>query len=209
MISRLDSDVGRIQARLQEHRLANRTIVLFTSDNGGHQEGGHNPRFFDDMGPLRGHKRDLYEGGIRVPLIVRWPGHTPAGSESSHIGYFGDFFATAAQLIGSAPPQGLDSVSFLPSLDADSGPQLEHKFLYWEFHERRSAQAVRCGHWKGVIQPLGSRRAELYDLAADLGEKRDLAALHPEVVDQIVAIARSAHTPSQLWADAPAKSQPR
>ena len=209
MISRLDSDIGRIVARLHEQGLDRRTIVLVTSDNGGHQEGGHDPRFFDDMGPLRGHKRDLYEGGIRVPLIVRWSAHTPAGSESGHVGYFGDFFATAAQLVGLAPPPGLDSLSFLPSFEPNQEPQAEHDYLYWEFHERNSAQAVRLGNWKGVIRPLGSRHVELYDLATDLSETRDVAAVHPEIVEHIVSIAKQAHTPSQLWPDAGPKPQPR
>jgi arylsulfatase A-like enzyme len=209
MISRLDSDVGRILARLQEHGLDDRTIVLFTSDNGGHKEGGHDPRFLNDMGPLRGHKRDLYEGGIRVPLIVRWPGRTSAGTESSHVAYFGDFFATAAALAGVSPPSGLDSLSFLPSLDLNAGPQAEHPFLYWEFHEQGSTQAVRMGNWKAVIRPLGSRHVELYDLATDLGETRNVAADHPEIVEQIVSIARKAHTPSELWPDRDPQSKPR
>jgi arylsulfatase A-like enzyme len=209
MISRLDSDIGRILERLGQDGLADRTIVLFTSDNGGHSEGGHNPDFFRDMGPLRGHKRDLYEGGIRVPLIVRWPGHTPAGTESSHVAYFGDFFATAAQLADVTPPPGLDSVSFLPSLERGHGPQTEHDDLYWEFHERGPAQAVRVGNWKGVIQPMGSRHVELYDLATDLGETRDVAATHPEVVEQIVSIAKKAHAPSQLWPDRDPNAPPR
>ncbi|HET6325820.1 MAG TPA: arylsulfatase [Planctomycetaceae bacterium] len=209
MISRLDSDVGRLLSRLREHGLENQTIVLFTSDNGGHSEGGHNPRFFDDMGPLRGHKRDLYEGGIREPLIVRWPGRVPADTVSTHIGYFGDLFATVGQLAGVTPPPGLDSISFLPSLEASAGPQLEHEFLYWEFHERGSTQAVRLGTWKGVIRPMGSRHVELYDLATDLGETRDVAAAHPEIVEKIVSIAKKAHTPSQLWPDVDPKAQPR
>jgi arylsulfatase A-like enzyme len=209
MISRLDSDVGRILARLHADGLDERTIVLFTSDNGGHQEGGHDPHFFDDMGPLRGHKRDLYEGGIRVPLIVRWPGHTPAGTESSHVAYFGDFFATAAALAGVVMPAGFDSVSFLPSLDSSAGSQAQHEFLYWEFHERVPAQAVRLGNWKGIIRPMGSRHVELYDLATDLGETRDVAAAHPEIVEQIVSIAKKAHSPSQLWPDRDPNAQPR
>jgi arylsulfatase A-like enzyme len=209
MISRLDSDVGRILARLHEHGLDDRTIVLFTSDNGGHKEGGHEPRFLNDMGPLRGHKRDLYEGGIRVPLVVRWPGHTPAGTESAHVGYFGDFFATAAALAGVAPPAGLDSVSFLPSIDPTVGAQAEHDFLYWEFHQQGSAQAVRMGNWKGVIRPLGSQHVELYDLATDLGETHDVAAQHPDLVEQIVSIAKRAHTPSPLWPDSDPKASPR
>jgi arylsulfatase A-like enzyme len=209
MITRLDADVGQILERLHQLGLDNRTIVLFTSDNGGHQEGGHSPKFFEDMGPLRGHKRDLYEGGIRVPLIVRWPGHTLAGSESAHVGYFGDFFATAAKVAGVAPPPGLDSVSLVPSFDASLGPQTEGDYLYWEFHERGSAQAVRMGDWKGVIQPLGSGHVELYNLATDLGETTDVSAAHPEIVEKIVSIARKAHSPSQLWPDRDPSVKPR
>jgi arylsulfatase A-like enzyme len=209
MIGRLDADVGRVVERLRQDGLEDRTIVLFTSDNGGHSEGGHKPEFFDDMGPLRGHKRDLYEGGIRVPLIVRWPGHTPAGTQSPHVAYFGDFLATAADVTGAALPAGLDSVSFLPSLEAGAGPQAEHEYLYWEFHERGPVQAVRFGNWKAVIRPMGSRHVELYDLATDLGETRDVAAAHPQIVEQIVSIAKKAHVPSQLWPDRGPQAQPR
>jgi arylsulfatase A-like enzyme len=199
MISRLDSDVGRLMTKLREDGLERRTIVLFASDNGPHKEGGHNPKFFDDNGPLRGTKRDLYEGGIRVPLIVRWPGHAPQGTVCEHVAYFGDFFATAAEIAGTACPAGLDSVSFLPSITGNDARQAKHPYLYWEFYEKGSKQAVRIGDWKGVIRPFGSQNVELYDLRTDLGETTDVASQHADVVKQILAVVREAHVPSPLW----------
>lgn len=199
MISRLDSDVGRLLQELKKDGLEERTIVFFTSDNGPHHEGGHDPKFFDDNGPLRGTKRDLYEGGIRVPLIVRWPGRVPTDTVSDHIAYFGDFFATAAQIAGEKCPAGLDSISFLPAVTGHNSEQTNHPYLYWEFYEGGSKQAVRLGHWKGVIQPIGSQSVELFDLRSDLGEKRNVSASHPDVVKQILSIAGSAHVPSPLW----------
>jgi arylsulfatase A-like enzyme len=206
MISRLDSDVGRLLEKLRAAGLEARTIVFFSSDNGAHHEGGHDPQFFHDSGPLRGQKRDLYEGGIRTPLIVRWPGHTPKGTVSEHIGYFGDFFATAAAIAGATCPAGLDSVSFLPAVTGDDLHQPRHPYLYWEFYERGSKQAVRIGDWKGVIMPLGSQNVELYNLRTDLGETTNVASQHPDVVQQILAIAREAHVPSPLW---PVSDSPR
>jgi arylsulfatase A-like enzyme len=199
MISRLDSDVGRLLAKLKDGGLEERTIVFFASDNGPHHEGGHDPNFFDDNGPLRGTKRDLYEGGIRVPLIVRWPGRVPSDSVCDHVGYFGDFFATAAEIAGAACPAGLDSISLSPAIMGRTAQQTEHAYLYWEFYEGGSKQAVRLGNWKGVIHPIEPQSVELYDLRTDLGEKRDVAASNPEVVKQILVIAHSAHVPSPLW----------
>jgi arylsulfatase A-like enzyme len=199
MISRLDSDVGRLMEKLRADGLEGRTVVFFSSDNGPHHEGGHDPRFFDDNGPLRGTKRDLYEGGIRVPLIIRWPGHAPQGTVCDHVGYFGDFFATAAAIAGAACPPRLDSVSLLPSITGDDSHQAKHAYLYWEFYEGGSKQAVRTGNWKGVIRPLGSKNVELYDLRTDMGETTDVASRHAEIVKQILAIAREAHVPSPLW----------
>ncbi|HEX4071275.1 MAG TPA: sulfatase-like hydrolase/transferase, partial [Planctomycetaceae bacterium] len=211
--SRLDSDVGRLMEKLRADGLEDRTVVFFTSDNGPHREGGHNPKFFDDNGPLRGTKRDLYEGGIRVPLIVRWPGHASKGTVCDHVGYFGDFFATAAALAGVPCPPGLDSISFGPAITGDNLHQQQHSYLYWEFYERGSKQAVRMGDWKGVIQPMGSNSVELYDMRTDLGETSDVAGKHPKVVKQILAIARQAHVPSPLWkvpkAGGRAKVRPR
>ena len=129
MITRLDSDVGQLLHELKKDRLEDQTVVLFASDNGPHHEGGHDPKFFDDNGPLRGTKRDLYEGGIRVPLIVRWPGHVPSATVCDYVGYFGDFFATAAEIAGTACPAGLDSISFLSAMTGHGGQQTNHRIF--------------------------------------------------------------------------------
>jgi len=199
MISRLDDSVGRLMATLQRRGLADDTIVLFSSDNGPHQEGGNDPEFFDSNGPLRGIKRDLYEGGIRVPLIVRWPGHVPAATTTDHVAYLGDFMATAAELAGVGPPPDLDSISFLPAALGDGARQPAHDYLYWEFYERGSAQAVRLGNWKAVRAPMFTGPIELYDLATDTGETRDVAGTEPAVVEQAVEIMERAHEPTDLW----------
>ncbi len=198
MIARLDGDVGKLLAKLDEHGLADETIVFFTSDNGPHNEGGNRADFFDSSGPLRGTKRAPYEGGIRVPMVVRWPGHAPAGTVSDHVGYFADFLPTAAALAGVAAPPHLDGLSFLPAiLGKPDGPT--HDFLYWEFYEQGSFQAVRLGDWKAVVRPIGGKKVELYDLATDLGEAHDVAAEHPEIAAKALAILRREHTPSPLW----------
>ncbi|HYC71983.1 MAG TPA: arylsulfatase [Opitutaceae bacterium] len=206
MVSQLDRDVGRIIETLERHELGENTIVLFSSDNGPHREGGHDPDFFDSNGPFRGHKRDLYEGGIRVPLLAWAPGRVPAGKTSDFIAYQGDFLATAADLAGIAVPAGLDSVSFRPALVGQT--QAARPALYWEFHERATAQAVRDGNWKAVRSPLFTGPVELYDLARDPGEATDVAAQHPEVVARLVRIMESAHVPSP-HGPAPANSVAR
>jgi arylsulfatase A-like enzyme len=198
MISRIDSDVGEILQRLKTHGIDENTIVFFTSDNGPHREGGNDPDFFDSNGPLRGIKRALYEGGIRVPMIVRWPGRTKPRTTSAHVGYFGDLMATASELAEVKPPAGLDSISFLPAILGNSKQQ-KHEFLYWEFYEGRSAQAVRMGDWKGVVQPFGSDNVELFNLKTDLGEQTNIAADHPEVIAKIRAAIKKSHVPSELW----------
>jgi arylsulfatase A-like enzyme len=198
MISRLDRDVGRVMERLKQHAIDERTIVFFTSDNGPHREGGNDPDFNDSNGPLRGIKRDLYEGGIRVPMIVRWPGRIRAGSVSEHAGYFPDFLPTAAQLAGVESPAGIDGISFLPALTG-RGTQARHDALYWEFYERGGSQAVRMGDWKAVRKPWGGPAIELYNLREDPGETRDVAASHPEVVAAARAAMERAHVPSPLW----------
>ena len=197
MVSRMDRDVGRLLDRLKELGLDDDTIVFFTSDNGPHKEGGADPAFFQSSGPLRGYKRDLYEGGIRVPAIVRWPGVTPAGSENDHVWAFWDFLPTAADLAGAPVPAGIDGISIHPTLTGR--PQENHPFLYWEFHEGQgSKQAVRMGQWKGVRldpkQPL-----ELYDLNADLGEQTDVAAEHPYIVRTMREYLAGARVESEHW----------
>ncbi|RPH77065.1 MAG: hypothetical protein EHM80_13300, partial [Nitrospiraceae bacterium] len=179
--------------------LADNTLVLFTSDNGPHREGGFDPQFNDSNGPLRGIKRDLYEGGIRVPLLARWPGKLSAGSTNSHVGAFWDFLATFADLAGAGSSSDTDGISMAPTLSGDSAGQQNHEFLYWEFHEgEASKQAVRMGDWKGVrLTPNAA--LELYKLDEDIAEERNVAAEHPDVVKKIEDYLATARTESELW----------
>lgn len=196
MVTRLDADVGRIAAKLHELGLANNTLVIFSSDNGSHQEGGHNPEFFQSRGGLRGTKRAMYEGGIRVPFIARWPGRVPAGSTSNHIAYFGDFMATVAEITGAKAPTRLDSLSFLPALEGRASAQKSAEFLYWEFYEGGSSQAVRQKEWKAIRAPMLSGKVELYNLESDPTESRNVAAEHPEIVARLAGLMDGAHIPS-------------
>jgi arylsulfatase A-like enzyme len=200
MITRLDGYVGRLLDQLQQLGLAENTLVVFTSDNGPHNESSHHLARFEPGGPLRGIKRSLTEGGIRVPAIAWWPGHVKAGSVSDHVAYFGDWMATAADLAGASVPEGRDSLSFLPTLLGRDSDQKSHEFLYWEFHERGFSQAALYeGRWKGIRERSLSAPLALYDLSNDLGEKRDVAAEHPEIVARINAYLRSARTDSPDW----------
>lgn len=192
MITRMDRDVGRIVSLLKELDIEDETVIFFSSDNGPHREGGHDPRFFKSSGPLRGIKRDLYEGGIRVPMIVRWPGRIKPGSVSDRVWAFWDFLPTAAQIAGVKPPEGIDGISMLPTLLG--GEQPDRRYLYWEFYERGFDQALRMGDWKGV-RHLGGRM-ELYNLREDIGEKRDVAPDHPDIVNEISRLMREAHVDS-------------
>jgi len=198
MISRLDADMGRLLARLKHHGIDGSTLVIFTSDNGPHNEGGNDASYFASSGSLRGVKRDLYEGGIRVPTIARWPGTIEPGTESAHIGYLGDFFATAAEVANTSLPAGLDSISFLPTLLGNASQQ-QHEHLYWEFYEYGSVQAVRRGKWKAIRKPMFSGPIELYDLSNDISEQHNLASKHPNIVAQMQNAMKAAHTPSPLW----------
>jgi uncharacterized sulfatase len=199
MIARLDRDVGRLLAKLDERGLASDTLVLFSSDNGPHQEGGNDPERFDANGPLRGLKRALYEGGIRVPMIARWTGRVPAGGVSGHVGYFGDFFATFAELLGQPVPPGLDSISLLPSLSGRPEAQAAHDYLYWEFYEQGGRQAVRFGPWKAIREPMKTGRVQLFDLSRDIGETDDLAAVRCDVAERAARYLDAAHVPDPLW----------
>ena len=199
MISRMDGDVGRILDLLDELDIAKNTIVMFSSDNGHHDEGGHDTERFDPNGPLRGMKRDLYEGGIRVPFIVRWPGTTPAGSESKHVGYFGDLMATVCELTGAPLPEKTDSVSFAPTITGKADQQKKHKYLYWEFYERGGKQAVRVDNWKAIRIPMKTGKTALYNLSVDIGEKRNLADDNPEIVERMEAMMVEAHVDHPNW----------
>lgn len=199
MVSRLDASVGQLMTRLEEQGVAENTIVLFTSDNGPHAEGGYDPAYFDSNGSLRGMKRDLYEGGIRVPLIAWGPGTVPAGAMSYHISYFGDLLATFAEWAGTQAPEPNDSISMVPALTGREDAQRDHDYLYWEFYAQGSKQAVRKGPWKAIRKPMGTGEMELYDLQKDLSERRNVASEHPEVVQQMSALMEAAHTPSPIW----------
>jgi len=197
MITRMDRDIGRLFALLQELGIDENTVVMFASDNGPHHEGGADPEFFDSNGPFRGGKRDLYEGGIRVPFIVRWPGNIKPGGISELPSAFWDFVPTACELVGAPIPRNLDGISLLPELTGKS--QRRHDYLYWEFHENpATAQAVRLGHWKAVRhnpdEPL-----ELYDLDADTGEQVNIAEHFPEIVARCREIMMQARSPHELW----------
>lgn len=203
IITRLDADVGKLLAKLAELKLDRDTVVIFSSDNGPHKEGGNDPAFFASAGPFRGHKRSLADGGIRVPFIVRWPGVVKPGTVSDHVSAFWDFLPTACDLAGVAAPPGLDGVSLLPSLTG-KGTQKTHDFLYWEFHEGGFAQAVRHGRWK-AIRPAPGRPLELYDVVADPGEAKDVATDHPDVVKAIESYLVTARTDSKEFPVRPAK----
>jgi len=205
MITRMDSDVGRVLEQLKASGLERNTIVIFASDNGPHKEGGHDPEYFNSRGPLRGIKRDLYEGGVRVPFIVRWPGRIAPGRVSNQVVAFWDFLPTAAELAEVETPAGLDGISFVPVLLGK--PQRSHEHLYWEFHEGGFKQAVRMGDWKGVRIDVG-RKIELYSLKEDLAEKNDVAAQHPDIVAKVEALMKSARTDSREFPITPGKPQP-
>jgi arylsulfatase A-like enzyme len=197
MITRLDADVGRLMAQLKSLRIESNTVVFFTSDNGPHKEGGVKAEFLKSSGPLRGIKRDVYEGGIRVPMIVRWPGRINAGAVNDQAWSFADFLPTAAALAGAEPVAGLDGISVLPTLLGERQTEV-HECLYWEIHEGGSKQALRVGDWKGVRLEPG-RALELYDLKSDPGETHNVAAQHPDVVAQIEARLKAARTESDRW----------
>ncbi len=199
MIGRLDRDVGRLMGMLKRLAIDRNTVVFFTSDNGPHREGGNNPDFFDSNGKLRGIKRDLYEGGIRVPTIVRWPGHIASGSTSGVVGSFADVLPTLADLAGGSVPEGIDGLSIVPTLTGNPKSQELHKYLYWEFYERGGTRAVRMGEWKAVAKSFFGKELELYHLPTDLGEQKNVAAEHPEIVARALAAMKDAHRPSPMW----------
>jgi len=200
MITRMDNDVGRILSRLKQHGIDENTIVFFTSDNGPHSEGGNDPYFFDSNGPLRGIKRDLYEGGIRVPFIARWPGMIEAGSVSAHPSAFWDFLPTAMDLAGMESPSGVDGISFLPVMMGNR--QRSHPYLYWEFPMQGGKQAIRMDTWKGVklnVAENPEAQIELYNLADDIPEQNNIAEQHPDIISQIKRYMEEAHNPSDLF----------
>jgi arylsulfatase A len=200
MVETMDENVGALMAKLEELGIADNTLVMFTSDNGPHQEGGHDPDYFKSSGGLRGHKRDLYEGGIHMPMIACWPGKIPAGTVSDHISAFQDVLPTMAQLTGQPIPKGIDGISFLPTL-LQQGRQDQHDYLYWEFHELNGRVAIRKGNWKGVRYNVAvdpDFPLELYDLAKDPGETNNVAAQNQAVVRELDRLIKGARTVSPI-----------
>jgi arylsulfatase A-like enzyme len=203
MVALADRDVGRVMQKLKDLGIDDRTLVIFSSDNGA------NPEFIEPLGStggLRGHKRMLYEGGTRTPLIVRWPGKIQPGTTSDLLTAFVDFLPTAAELSGLPAPKGIDGHSIVPTL-LGKGQQTRHESLYFEIYEPYFQQAVRMGDWKGYR--LGTKAPlELYDLKADPAEKQNIAAAHPDIVRKIEAIMKAEHSPSPYY-DAPEQGSPR
>ena len=193
MITRMDKDVGRVMAKLKEYGIDEKTLVFFASDNGPHKE-GHDPEFFGSRGGLRGIKRDLYEGGIRIPMIARWPGRIKADTKSDVVWAFWDFMPTIADLIGVEAPKEIDGLSIKEALLGGTPPKT-HEYLYWEFHENGFKQALRFGDWKAVkVSP--DAPIEIFDLSKDVNEKTDVAKDQPEIVEKAKGYFKQARTES-------------
>ena len=198
MVYLLDKQVGEIRKKVEELGIADNTIIIFTSDNGPHQEGGANPNYFNSNANLKGYKRDLYEGGIRVPMIAYWPGKIKQNSTSNHISAFWDFLPTICEIAEIKTPQNIDGISFLPELLGEQ--QKSHDYLYWEFLEQGGKQALRLGNWKGIRLNMSNNAEasiELYNLASDIGEEKDVANEYPEIVERITNIMNREHTYSK------------
>lgn len=197
MMENLDNEIGETLALIESLGIDENTVIMFASDNGAHKEGGHDPAYWNSTGDLRGHKRDMHEGGIRTPMLVRWPGIVQASSTSNHLSGFQDILPTMADLVGQPCPPGRDGISFAPTLRGDSAAQQQHEYLYFEFctgtAQKIASQAVRKGDWKGFRQK--GKKLEIYDLAADPTESNDLAASKSDIATEITAIMEAAHTP--------------
>ncbi len=212
MISRMDQNVGRVLKLLDELKLADNTIVIFSSDNGTtHLDQEVDYTFFSSVGELRGLKGSLYEGGVRVPTIVRWPGHVPAGTTSDRVSGFEDWIPTLLELVGAKDraPKNIDGISLAPTLLGRSQPP--RPFLYREFPSYGGQQSVRVGDWKAIRQNMtqGNLDIELYNLTEDIGEQHNVARQHPDMVEKLAKIMKEQHTRSKLFplipVDAPAK----
>jgi len=199
MISYLDEQIGALLAKLQELSLEDNTLVIFSSDNGPTYTGGADTEFFNSARPFRTDygwgKGFVREGGIRVPMIARWPNHVAPGTTTDHPSVFYDVFPTLCAVAGVEAPPGIDGLSFLPTLEGRSDDQQVHAFLYWEFPEYDGQQAVRIGPWKAVRLDLkkGEQPILLYNLEDDPREEKDVAPEHPEIVEQARVIMLREH----------------
>ncbi|MHC4997074.1 MAG: sulfatase-like hydrolase/transferase [Planctomycetota bacterium] len=197
MMENLDNEIGAILNQLEDLGIDDNTLILFASDNGAHREGGHDPKFWNSTGSLRGMKRDMHEGGIRTPMLARWPGVVKPGATTDHISAFWDILPTIADILGQPVPPQNDGISFLPTLKGQPGRQKKHEYLYWEFckgpDQTIFSRAVRQGKWKAYQQ--AGKEMEIFNLNQDPYEQNDLAAKMPERVAKMKAIMKEAHVP--------------
>lgn len=201
MVTYMDNEIGRLIAHLKELGIDENTLVIFSSDNGSHAEGGYHPDYLNSNAPLRGWKRDLYEGGIRVPMIARWPGQIKAGGTSDLVSGFQDMLPTFTELAGVQTPEDINGISMVPTL-LGRGNQPAHEYLYWEFHEMGGRQAVRKGNWKAVrlgIIENPDAAIELYNLEQDIAEQNNVAGQYPEIVAEMETLMKEARVPSELF----------
>lgn len=201
MIHLLDKQVGEIATKLEELGISDNTIVVFTSDNGPHREGGADPDYFNSNGKYKGYKRDLYEGGVHVPMIAKWPNKIKAGSSTEHISAFWDVMPTLAEITGKKLEGAIDGISFLPTLLGEE-TQKKHEYLYWEFHEKGGRIAIRKRKWKGVkyeVIKKPNKSIELYNLEIDPSEENNIASQHPEIVEELTKLMQEARTPSEIF----------
>ena len=200
MVGRLDGNIAELVNLLKEKGIYENTIIVFTSDNGVHQEGGNDPDFFNSNGPFRGYKRDLYEGGIRTPFIISWPEVIPDNSNSYHVSAFWDFLPTVCDIIGAQKPRDIDGVSYLPEL-TQKGKQKKHDFLYFEFHEQEGKQAILKDGWKLIRLKVNSDKPslELYNYYFDPSETANVAEKFPNKVAELLKIMDSQSTSNENW----------
>ena len=206
MVTRLDDTVGQVLDLLKELGLEEDTIVIFTSDNGPHHEGGHRPDFFNSSGAVRGLKRDLYDGGIREPFVIQWKGIIQPGSVTEHVAAFWDVFPTFAELAGAKTPDNIDGISLVPTLLGNPDSQKSHEYLYWEFHEMGGKRAIRFGDFKAVQNDMNKKprgKIEIYNIVEDPKELNNLADERPDLVKKARKILNSARTSNPIWNWAP------
>uniref|UniRef100_UPI00404864C0 arylsulfatase n=1 Tax=Algoriphagus sp. TaxID=1872435 RepID=UPI00404864C0 len=201
MVARIDRYVGDILNKLEALDISENTLLVFTSDNGAHREGGADPDFFNSNGPFRGYKRDVYEGGIHVPLVVSWPSKIPAGSHSTQISAFWDWLPTLTELLVQSTTTEIDGVSFLPTL-LGTGTQKQADYLYWEFHESGGRQALLQGEWKLVkyqVKDPSKTKVELFHLTTDPEERTNVALDHPKRLAELEILMQKAHRPNPVF----------
>ncbi|MBA4053789.1 MAG: arylsulfatase [Marivirga sp.] len=199
MVTLLDDQIGEIVHALKKSGLFDNTIIIFTSDNGPHIEGGANPDYFNSNGALRGYKRDLYEGGIRVPLIIHWPAKVKPG-KTNHVSAFWDFVPTFSEIIGAEIGE-VDGISFYPTLLGKTDQQ-EHQYLYWEFHEQGGKQALRKGNWKVLrldVNDPEKTHMELFNIGDDISEMKDLSAIYPDTLRELEKLMTGAHKKNPVF----------